>query len=132
MLAPKAPKAGGGVKAVILIGHGSKARGFASAMRRVAAGLNAGRRHGRVVCAYLDVAKPAIPEAIEACVRRGAREIKLVPYFVLEGLHVKADIPAVVRQEAKKYAGRVKILLAPYLGYDALLVALVKMRIGQA
>ena len=118
-------------KAVIIVGHGSKRRGFEAAMVRVAGALRK-KRDGLVLCAYLGSASPSVPEAISRCVRRGAREIVVVPYFVLAGDHVARDIPEMVRQAAEKHRGKTKVRLSPYLGYHAKIVSVVQERIRQA
>ena len=115
-------------EAVILIGHGSKARGFDRPMKRVAAALRRGVP-GPVRCAYLEINAPSIPEAIGQAVRRGAREVRLVPYFVLSGRHVTRHIPQIVREEKKRYGKKVRITLCPYLGYDSRIVGVVKDRL---
>lgn len=56
------------------------------------------RRH--VEGTFLELAKPSIPEGIEACVARGAKEIFVLPLMIFPGRHVKEDIPRFI-QEAK-------------------------------
>ena len=100
-------------------------------MVRVAAALRK-KKAGLVLCAYLGSASPSVPEAVARCVRRGAGEIVVVPYFVLAGDHVGEDIPAIVREAAEKHRGKVKIRLSPYLGYHEKIVSVVQERIRQA
>ncbi len=116
--------------AVILVGHGSRQTRFSVAMEKVARGLKKDKKFLGVVCAYLEIAKPSIAEAIEVWARRGARQIRVLPYFVLSGRHVVSHIPEIIAEAKKKYRGKVKIKLCPYLGYDEALVALAKKRIG--
>lgn len=115
----------------MLVGHGSKARGFDAAMRRVASALRKDPRYQKVLCAFLEVSSPSIPEAVSACVRQGAREVRVLPYFVLTGKHVIRDIPEIVREAARFHRGSARIVLCPYLGFDARIVAVVKQRIKE-
>lgn len=119
-------------KAVVLVGHGSRARGFSAAMKKVAADLSAAPELGRVVCAYLEITPPSIPDAIARCVEEGAREVRVLPYFVLSGRHVKEDMPRIVAEARKKHGRRARIILCPYLGYDKRMVQLARKRISQA
>jgi sirohydrochlorin ferrochelatase len=124
------PEAGSG-KALILVGHGSRLKGFDEAMARVAREL---RRQGNfhfVHCAYLEIAHPSIPEALEALIRKGAARIFVLPYFLQMGLHAKLDVPKIVNVFKKKYSGRVKIVLCRYLGYDEKIVSVVRERIRE-
>ena len=118
-------------KTVLLVSHGSKATGFEEAMKKVAAALTASGEYREVACAYLEVNSPSIPEGIESLVRGGATEIIVMPYFLLTGKHVIADIPGIIRK-AKAEFKNVDIKLAPYLGFDEKIVAVVQKRISEA
>ena len=114
---------------VILVGHGSRQAGFGEAMEKVASAIKKDRRFSGVSCAYLEVTTPSIEEAIAHCVKKKAKEIRVLPYFVLTGKHVVTDIPNLIKAAKKKHGRSVKIILCPYLGYDKKIVALVKNRI---
>ena len=115
--------------AVILVGHGSREAGFGAAMEKVAAMLKKDRRFSEVSCAYLEIASPSIDLAIDRCVEKKMRQIRVLPYFVLTGRHVKSHIPQIIKRARKKYRGIADIALCPYLGYDEKIVALAKKRI---
>ena len=113
---------------MVLVGHGSKAKGFDRAMKRVALRLR-GQDCGEVRCAYLEINRPSISEAIEKAARSGAREIRVLPYFVLAGKHVVRDIPKIVSEARRKHGRKIKIKLCPYLGYDERIVGVARDRI---
>ena len=118
-------------RALLIVGHGSKQRGFQAAMEKVAKKLRQTREFDWVLCAYLEVTPPLIPQAIDLCARKGAKEISVLPYFLLTGLHVTVDIPEIIAAAKKKYRGQVKIRLCPYLGYDDRIVEVVRRRIHE-
>lgn len=118
-------------RALLIIGHGSKQKGFQAAMEKVAKKLRQEKEFNWVDCAYLEVTPPLIPQAIDLCAQKGAKEISVLPYFLLTGLHVTVDIPEIVASARKKYRGRVKIKLCPYLGYDEKIVEVVRQRIHE-
>jgi sirohydrochlorin ferrochelatase len=109
------------------VGHGSKAAGFDTAMKRVLRDL--GRAGARARCAYLEINPPSIPEAIRRAVVSGAREIRVLPYFLLSGRHIRRDIPRLVTAARRRWKGKARILLCPYLGYDKRIVEVVKDRL---
>ena len=113
------------------MGHGSKARSFDSAMKRVAGALRKTGQYDRVLCAFLEVSRPSIPEAIELAVRHGAREIRVMPYFVLTGKHVQRDIPEIIREAVRRHSPAVRIVRCPYLGYHSKIVSVVRQRIRE-
>ena len=114
--------------AVILVGHGSKAKSFDGAMKQVARELRKGP-YSSVRCAYLEITRPSIPQAVKSAVRSGAREIRLVPYFVLSGRHIREHIPQIAREERARWKKTTKVTLCPYLGYDKRIVEVVKERV---
>ncbi len=114
-----------------MIGHGSREKGFQASMEKVVSDFKKDRRFAGAVCAYLEIAKPSIEEAIRDCVKKGAAEIRLLPYFLLSGRHVNSHIPAITAEARKKYGSAVKIVLCPYLGYDAKIAAVAKKRACQ-
>lgn len=114
---------------VVLIGHGSKVKGFETPMKKVARDLKASGRYRDVQTAYLEIASPSIGEAVERCVKRGAASIKLLPYFLLLGAHVTEDLPAIAARERKRFRQKAAIELCPYLGYDPKISAVAKKRL---
>ena len=97
-------------------------------MKRVARSLRKGP-FSSVRCAYLEINTPSIPNAVRRAAREGAREIRIVPYFVLSGRHTREHIPQIVSAERKRLGKKTKILLRPFLGFDERIVAVVKDRI---
>ena len=114
--------------ALLLIGHGSRVGSANRLLRRLARDLNA-RFPGRVIEAcYLEAARPDIPAGIKTCVRRGASRILFVPYFLYLGGHVGRDLPEAAAR-ARAHHPDLQIRIAPHLGADPRLVAIVSHRI---
>lgn len=102
---PGAPPKIAQADAILLIGHGSREPEAARAMERVMAEM-AERGPVRVVePGFVQLTSPTIPEGIGRCVRRGARTIVAVPYFLHDGKHVLRDLPPLLRQAAQDYPG---------------------------
>ena len=53
--------------------------------------------------AFLELAKPGIPEGIEKCIREGANQIFVIPLMLFPGRHVKEDIPRFIQEAKAKY-----------------------------
>jgi len=114
--------------ALLLIGHGSRVGSANWLLRRLARDLNA-RFPGRVIEAcYLEAARPDIPAGIKTCVRRGASRILFVPYFLYLGGHVGRDLPKAAARARARHPD-LQIRIAPHLGADPRLVAIVSHRI---
>jgi sirohydrochlorin ferrochelatase len=117
-------------RAVILIGHGSRAAGADEDMERIAEALRSS--DGRIVelCRMGGRGAP-FAEVFEACVGSGATEIIVIPYFLHFGVHLRQDIPELLLDAAAKHP-EVRLVLGKHLGYDDSLVALVEKRLGES
>ncbi len=118
-------------RAVLLVGHGSKIEGSDKAMNRV---LDELRKHDPSTlfqAAFLELQSPNIPDGINMCIKQGAEEVIVVPYFVQTGRHVVQDIPRLI-DEAKAAYPKIFISLAGYFGFDPRLVSMVEDRVKDA
>ena len=61
--------------------------------------------------AFLEIATPSIPQAIDLCVADGAQEIVVLPYFLSPGNHVSRDLPALMEKKCAQY---------PHIQFDVL------------
>jgi len=127
----KSSKNRGPKRAAVIVGHGSKMKGFQRAMEKVARQLRRRSAFDFVSCAYLEITPPSIERAIDSLARRGATTILVLPYFLLMGVHTQEDIPKIIRSIRGKYRGKAKIILCPYLGYHEKIVSVVSERLGK-
>ncbi len=74
-----------------------------------------GDRFSHVHCAFLEMARPSISEAIDAAALRGDRTIVVLPYFLACGNHVSQDIPKIIAAKRAQHAS-VRIELKSYVG----------------
>lgn len=113
---------------VLLVAHGSRNPaaqvGHDDLVDRVAAAT------GTVVrAAYLELAQPSIPDALDRAVGSGATRVRVLPCFLHPGNHVLVDIPAVVAAAQDRHHD-VDIELLAHLGADPSLVGLLARALG--
>ena len=117
-------------RAVILIGHGSRAAGADDDMERIAGHLRAAAGGGIV-----DLCRMAhgtsFGEVFERCVRQGAKTVIVIPYFLHFGVHLRQDIPEILREAVLKHP-EVRLVLGRHLGYDDAIAVLVERRIAES
>ncbi len=103
--------------ALVLVAHGSRRDASNAEVRALAADLaaRAGARFCCVRAGFLELAEPAIPEAIAAAIAAGASEVRVLPWFLSAGRHVVEDIPEQVA-EARARHPRVPIHLLGHAG----------------
>ncbi len=121
-------------ESILLLGHGSPKKD-ANNLHQVGVMLHsmihAGCTEECVRVAYLQFAKPEIPEAIKACVDQGAKKIILHPFFLSAGLHVTKDIPGMI-EEAQALYPQVTFIYTDPLGIHEKLAHIVMERISAA
>lgn len=106
------------MKALLVVAHGSRRTASNEEVTRLCERIQEEKgdeEFGVVMAGFLELAQPSIPEGIEACIRLGADQVVVLPYFLSAGRHVSEDIPAEV-EKARTANPHVSIQLAPYLG----------------
>ena len=89
--------------AYVIIAHGSRERESNEALGAFIERLKPSFAGKRVEGAFLEIASPSIPEALEKCIRGGATEIFVMPLMFFPGRHVKTDIPRIVQEVKAKH-----------------------------
>src|SRR5918996_3759739 len=101
-------------RALVLIAHGSRLEAANEEIRALALRLQT-RLGYPVIGAFLELASPSIPEAVDLALQTGNGEILVLPYFLTQGRHVQEDIPAILAEKARAYP-ETPLKLLPYLG----------------
>ncbi len=104
------------MKALLIVAHGSRRAASNDEVRALTeiVAERAGDSYDKVSCAFLELADPLIPAAVEGLIQAGADDVTVVPYFLSAGRHVVEDIPAQVAKVNVPAGTRVHI--APYVG----------------
>jgi sirohydrochlorin cobaltochelatase len=112
-----------------LIAHGSREaksnQAFLRLVGRLTRSTKTGSKRPRVIGAFLELARPTIPEALEAAVKAGVREVVVIPFMLFPGRHVARDIPRLVRETAVLHRG-VRFRLKKALALHPRFMAFVK------
>ncbi|PAU84695.1 ferredoxin [Halorubrum salipaludis] len=87
----------------LLVGHGSRREQSNEAVRTLAAGLE-DRLGVPTDAAFLELAEPSIPDAIET-LAHGAARVTLVPLSLFAASHVKNDLPLAVKRARSEHPG---------------------------
>lgn len=100
---------------ILLVAHGSRRQVANLEVQQMAIRLGHEVTNAKVTCAFLELAEPSIPAALQAGIDHGADNITIVPYFLANGRHVAEDIPALVALVQEKNPA-IKISISPYIG----------------
>jgi sirohydrochlorin ferrochelatase len=113
---------------VIVVDHGSRRELSNTLLEEVAELLGRLQGYDIVEPAHMELARPSIAEAFDACVARGAETVVVLPFFLLPGRHWTEDIPRLAADAAKAHPGVRHLVTAP-LGLHPLLTEVMHDRI---
>lgn len=120
-------------EAIILLGHGSRVPGAGEGMEQVASRIREKGGFSIVETCSMQMLGPKFPDALEKCIKGGAKKIIVIPYFLHVGVHMREDIPELLREEVRRRPGiEIEIILGKNLGYDESLADLVVRRIEES
>ena len=105
------------MKHLLIVAHGSRRKESNDEVRELTQRIKAqsGSEFADVRCAFLELAEPLIPDGVIECIKNGATEVIVLPYFLSAGRHVVTDIPEEVEKARQQYPDT-KVSIAPYLG----------------
>ncbi len=99
---------------VVLVGRGSSDPDANADLFKVARLVWDGRGFAGVEAAFVSLASPSVPEALDRCRRLGAHRVAVVPYFLFTGVLVdRIGLQARVWSEAHP---DVEVIVGPHLG----------------
>jgi len=118
------------MKGVLVIAHGSRASETEAALDAVLSMVGEKLSEEVVVeCAFMEFSDRTVEKGISALATKGVTEIKVVPYFLFMGIHLKEDIPEIVTKCAANFPD-IKITMGEHLGVDERLADILVDRIG--
>lgn len=94
-------------KALIIVDHGSTVEEANDMLAEIAGLVKSNEKCGFDIVRYchMELAKPTIAEAFDACAAVGASHIVIHPYFLAPGKHSTQDIPRMAAEAAGRHKG---------------------------
>jgi sirohydrochlorin ferrochelatase len=105
--------------AIIVFAHGSKVPEANETISRLARELSINASLP-ATAAFLEVAQPDLDDAVASAVRAGARKVLIVPCFLVFGVHVREDLPRLVRSLETAHPGVEFLVTQPLEGHPGL------------
>ncbi len=116
--------------AVLVVGRGSSDPDANSDLSKIARLFYEGRPYPLVETAFVSLASPRVPEALERCKRLGARRVVVFSYFLFTGV-----LEERIKQQSEEFSGAnpgVEVRYAGYFGPDARVAGLILARHREA
>ena len=90
-------------RALVLFAHGSRDPLWHRPIQAVAQAIARQSPGTRVVCAYLELSQPELPQVTSELAAEGIRHITVVPMFLGVGRHAREDLPQLLAQLRTQY-----------------------------
>ena len=116
------------MKGVLAIAHGSRATETEATLEAILSIVKTKLPGTIIECAFMEFSERTVEKGVSALIANGVTEIKIVPYFLFMGIHMKEDIPEMVAECAKSYSN-VTITMGEPLGVDGRLADVLLERI---
>ena len=115
-----------GETAVLMVGRGSSDPDANSDLAKMARLFFEGRPYPLVETAFVSLAPPSVPEALERCRRLGVRRVAVFSYFLFTGV-----LEERIREQSESFAGDnhdIQVRYAGYFGPDSRVADLILER----
>lgn len=113
---------------VLLLAHGSRAADAERMMEAVAAMVRHCLPELTIQTAYMQFCDVNIEKGLLTLMEKGVTNVKVIPYFLFDGIHIREDIPNELAAFQKAHPG-LSITLGKTLGADSRLADIVADRI---
>lgn len=92
------------MKAILFVGHGSQDPEGNEEVRHFINEIKLSFDSNLLIeTCFLEFEKPTVTEGIEACIRKGATQVFIIPIMLLQAGHSKIHIPACIDEAKEKY-----------------------------
>ena len=102
---------------VLVLAHGSRRKETESVLASVVAKVKEKVDVKLIETAFLQFSEQDLEKGLVSLIEQGATEIKVIPYFLFDGVHITEDIPAELEAFKEKH-GQINIYLESTLGDD--------------
>ena len=116
------------MKGILVIAQGSRAKETEATLEAVLSMAKSKLPAIAMECAFMEFSDKTVEKGVFALAAKGVTEIKVVPYFLFMGIHLKEDIPNLVSECAASFPG-IKITMGEPLGVDERLAEILVDRI---
>lgn len=115
--------------AILIVGRGSSDLYANSDLYKIARMFWERTRYQWVEVSFIGVTEPLFDEGMERCIRLGAKEVVILPYFLFTGVLIKR-MQTKMDQFQERYPG-IKFHMCRYLGFDDGLIPIIKERVQE-
>jgi len=114
------------MKALVIVAHGSRRQASNDEVVTLSKHIEEQMKseYPIIETGFLELAEPLIPNAIDNCVKQGATDICVVPYFLSAGRHVQEDVPTEV-EKTREIHPEIPMEVLLHIGGSSMMIDLI-------
>lgn len=119
------------MKGILILAHGSREKETELTLKKIAEITQSKLEDVIIETAYLQFSEVNLAKGLDRLIEKNVRDIKVIPYFLFEGVHIREDIP----KEIEEYLvdkPDLKVTLGDTLGADPRLADVLADRIRES
>ncbi|TYQ12744.1 UNVERIFIED_CONTAM: hypothetical protein Cloal_3776 [Acetivibrio alkalicellulosi] len=118
------------MKGILILAHGSREKSTENTLKEVILMLKDQMEECIIEYAFLQFSEVNLSKGLDKLLDKGVDDIKIIPYFLFDGVHIQQDIPKEI-EDYLKDKSHVKISLGKTLGTDKRLAGILTDRIKE-
>ena len=112
------------MKGILVVAHGSRSKEASEVFNMVLNNFKSKVKDNVEGC-FMEISAPSIQDTIDIMYKKGIRDLVVVPYFLFSGIHIKEDVPQILKETKDKYKD-LKISLAKPIGYNNIIADILR------
>ncbi len=118
------------MKGILILAHGSREKTTENTLDEIISMLKAELKECIIEIAFLQFSEVNLSKGLDKLVHKGVDDIKVIPYFLFDGVHIREDIPKEI-EEYLKDKSHIKISIGKTLGADKRLAEILVDRVKE-
>lgn len=111
---------------ILVLAHGSREKATEETFQEVVQ-MAAKQVQIPVETAYMEFGKPDIAAGLDKLAAQGVKHVRVVPYFLFSGIHIREDIPGELKEYQKSHP-EITLEMGDTLGADPRIAAVLADR----
>jgi sirohydrochlorin ferrochelatase len=113
---------------ILILAHGSRAKETQNTLNIIVDMVKSKLPDRIIEIGYMEFSDVNIEKGLKLLVEKGVTNIKVIPYFLFDGIHIKEDIPNEIAEFLKENKN-IKVTMLDTLGVDERLADILVDRI---
>lgn len=118
------------MKGILILAHGSREKSTENILFEIVNDLKSRMKDCIIETAFLQFSEVDLNCGLDKLKVQGVSDIKVIPYFLFDGVHIREDIPKEIDEYLKNNPD-MKISMGKTLGYDNRLVEILVDRVSE-